>query len=171
MNKHLYVYAFFAAIGCASPAAWAESVYDMDQVIVEASRSNDTRPDMNKNVFIITAEDIAASPGKNLTELLKSVPGVHARVNSSQKDQTIDMGGFGEAAQTNVLILIDGRRLNLPDLSGADLSLIDVNTIERIEVLQGANTVLYGDNANGGVINIVTKKGKKNAKPSVALST
>lgn len=170
MSKRLCIYACVALVLTGS-GTHAEAVYDMEQIIVEASRSNDTRPDMNRNVWIITAEDIAASPGKNLAELLKTVPGVHIRVNSSRKDQTIDMGGFGEAAQMNVLVLIDGRRVNLPDLSGADLSLIDVNAIERIEILQGANTVLYGDNATGGVINIVTKKGKKDAKPSVTLST
>ena len=52
-----------------------------------------------------------------------------------------------------------------------DLSLIDLNTIDHIEVIQGAGTVLYGDNATGGVINIITKKGRQNTKPSVTLTS
>ncbi len=142
---------------------------DLNTVVVKASRSKDTVGQMNKNVYIITAEDIINSTARNLPELLNTVPGVHATVNSSIKDQKIDMGGFGEWSMTNVLVLIDGRRLNVPDLSAADLSVIDLNTIDHVEVIQGAGTVLYGDSASGGVINIITKKGNVSTKPSVTL--
>ena len=141
--------------------AAAQEVLDLDKIVVEASRSNDTVGAMNKDVTIITSEDIANSPAKSLPELLNEVPGVDARVNSSIKDQQIDMGQFGESSMSNVVVLIDGRRLNTPDLAAADLSLIDVNAIDHIEVIQGAGTVLYGDNATGGVINIITKKAQK----------
>jgi len=144
---------------------------DLGTVVVQASRSNDTVGDMNKDVTIITAKDIANSPAKSLPELLNEIPGVEARVNSSIKDTQVDMGGFGESSLTNVLVLVDGRRLNTPDLSGPDLSLINLNTIDHIEVIQGAGTVLYGDNADGGVINIVTKKGAESTKPSITLSS
>ena len=151
--------------------AQADDTADLGTIVVEASRSNDTAGNMNKDVSIITAQDIANSPAKSLVELLDRVPGINAKVNSSIKDQQVQMGGFGESSTSNVVILVDGRRLNMPDLSAPDLSLIDINSIDHIEVIQGAGTVLYGDNATGGVINIITKKGQANTRPSVTLSS
>jgi len=144
---------------------------DLGTLVVQASRSNDTVGQMNKDVTVITSQEIAKSPAKSLPELLNEVPGVDARVNTNAHDEQVNMGGFGEQNAPNVLILVDGRRLNTPDLAGANLSLINLNSIDHIEVIQGAATVLYGDSANGGVINIVTKKGMENTKPSVTLTS
>ena len=151
--------------------AHADDAADLGTIVVEASRSNDTAGGMNKDVTIITSEDIANSPQRDLPGLLGKVPGIEARVNSSIKDSQIDMGGFGESSLSNAVILVDGRRLNTPDLAAPDLSLIDLNSIDHIEIIQGAATVLYGDNATGGVINIITKKGAFNTRPSVTLSS
>ncbi len=151
--------------------AHADDLGDLGSIVVEASRSNDTVGDMNKDVTIITSQDIVNSPAKSLSELLGTVPGVEGKLNSSTKDQQVSMGQFGEASASNVVILVDGRRLNTPDLAGPNLSLIDLSTIDHIEVIQGAGTVLYGDNATGGVINIITRKGVENTKPSVTLTS
>ena len=151
--------------------AQADDAADLGTIVVEASRSNDTVGNMNKDVSIITSEEIANSPAKSLPELLSTVPGVYGTINGNIQDQRVDIGGFGVTGVSNVLVLVDGRRLNVPDLSGTDLSLIDLNSVDHIEVIQGASTVLYGDNASGGVINIVTKKGQVNAKPVVTLSS
>jgi iron complex outermembrane receptor protein len=156
---------------------WAANVWadeqpaQLDAIVVKASRSDDTVGQMNKGVTIITSDQIAASPAKSVLELISGVQGVNARANSNVKDTQVDMGQFGETGLSNVVILFDGRRLNSPDLSGPDLSLIDLNAIDRIEIVQGSGSVLYGDNASGGVINIVTKKGQENARPSVTLSS
>ena len=151
--------------------AQADDFGNLSPIVVQASRSDDTAGGMNKDVSIITSGDIANSPAKDLPELLNTLPGVNAEALSGIKYTQIDMGGFGETSMSNVLVLVDGRRLNEPDLSGPDLSLIDLNSIDHIEVIQGAGTVLYGDNASGGVINIVTKKGQENTKPSVTLTS
>ena len=147
----------------------ADEATDLGTIVIEASRSNDTVSNMNKNVSIISSQDIANSPAKSLPELLGTVPGVNAQVLSGIKYTQIDRGGFGITSMSNVLVLVDGRRLNVPDLSGPDLSLIVLNSIDHIEILQGAGTVLYGDNASGGVINIVLKKGRSNTKPSITM--
>jgi iron complex outermembrane receptor protein len=77
------------------------------------------------------------------------------------KNVSVDIRGFGETATQNILVLVDGRRVNEIDLSGVDWSQIPLDQVERIEILRGPGSVLYGDNAAGGVINIITKKPEK----------
>lgn len=112
---------------------------------------------------VITAEQIAHSPSHTLAEIIAQVPGVQLQslfggVNGAKT--SVDLRGFGAFASANTLVLINGRRLNDIDLQGVDLSTIPLNSIERIEITRGnSGAVLYGDNAVGGVINIVTKNG------------
>ena len=112
---------------------------------------------------VITAEDIAHSPAQSLQEIIAQTPGVqlttlYGGVNGART--TVDLRGFGAFASSNTLVLVNGRRLNDLDLQGVDLSTIPRDSIERIEITRGnSGAVLYGDNAVGGVINIVTKTG------------
>ncbi|RLC27787.1 MAG: hypothetical protein DRH32_09845 [Deltaproteobacteria bacterium] len=85
-------------------------------------------------------------------------------MNGNGNNQTIDMGGFGETANRHVAVVINGRRVNPIDQAGVNWSIIPVENIERIEVLHGSGSVLYGDNAMGGVINIITKRGGEGSK-------
>src|SRR6266581_4409887 len=112
---------------------------------------------------VITAEDIAHSPAQSIQEIIAQTPGVQLTslfggVNGV--GTTVDLRGFGAFATANSLVLINGRRLNDIDMAGVDLSTIPRDSIERIEIIRGnSGAVLYGDNAVGGVINIVTKTG------------
>src|SRR5262249_5756351 len=110
---------------------------------------------------VITAQDIAHSPSNNLPDILAQVPGLQlttlfgSPVNGVKT--SVDLRGFGAFATANTLILINGRRLNDIDMAQVDLSTIPLTSIERIEITRGnSGAVLYGDNAIGGVINIVT---------------
>jgi iron complex outermembrane receptor protein len=111
----------------------------------------------------ITSEDIARSPALTIQEIIAQTPGVQLTtlfggVNGAQTN--VDIRGFGAFATSNSLVLINGRRLNDIDMAGVDLSTIPRDSIERIEITKGnSGAVLYGDNAVGGVINIVTKTG------------
>jgi iron complex outermembrane receptor protein len=119
---------------------------------------------------VITAEDIERAPQQTLVEILSREAGVQTSsfyngVNGV--GTTIDMRGFGITGAANTLVLVNGRRLNDWDLTGADLSAIPRNSIERVEITRGnSGAVLYGDGAVGGVINIVTKAPVAGAKPS-----
>jgi len=112
---------------------------------------------------VITAEDIAHSPAQTVQEIIAQTPGVqltnlYGGVNGA--GTTVDVRGFGAFATANTLVLINGRRLNDVDMAQVDLSTIPLNSIERIEITRGnSGAVLYGDNAVGGVINIVLKNG------------
>jgi iron complex outermembrane receptor protein len=112
---------------------------------------------------VITADDIAHSPAQTLSEIIAQTPGVqltslYGGVNGVKT--SVDLRGFGAFATANTLVLINGRRLNDIDMAQVDLSTIPLNSIERVEITRGnSGAVLYGDNAVGGVINIVTKTG------------
>lgn len=110
---------------------------------------------------VLTAQDIERSPARTVQEVLATIPGVQIRslyggVNGA--GTSVDLRGFGAFATANTLVLVNGRRLNDLDLAGVDLSTIPRESIERIEVTRGnSGAVLYGDNAVGGVVNIITK--------------
>ncbi|HET6461930.1 MAG TPA: TonB-dependent receptor, partial [Syntrophales bacterium] len=112
-------------------------------------------------VSVITAKDIEKSGATTIPEVLDKLESIQFRSYSGNSSQSvIDLRGFGgDNPFGKTLILLDGRRLNRPDMSGINWLQIPLNDIDRIEVVRGASSVLYGDAAVGGVINIITKKG------------
>ncbi len=137
----------------------------MDEVVVTATRQEEGLATVPANVTVVTAEEIAQSPAETVPELLRSVAGVLVNdIAGNGRNYTVDLRGFGETASLNTLVLVDGRRINQADLSGVDWSLIPKDRVERIEIVRGGRgSVLYGDNATGGVINIITKSGSRAA--------
>jgi iron complex outermembrane receptor protein len=130
----------------------------MKEVVVTGTRSEERVERIPANVTVIDQEDIKNSNAKNVTDLLRSEQGIVVRdLLANGKSAQVDLRGFGEAAPYNNLVLVDGRRVNEIDLSGVDWTQIPLDQIERIEIVRGTGTVLYGDNAVGGVINIITK--------------
>lgn len=122
-------------------------------------------------VYIIDQEAIKNSPAQTIADVLSSIAGISVRqLASGFNEPTIDLRGFGAAASSNTLILLNGRRLNDIDISGVDLSGIPLANIDHIEVLAGGGSVLYGDGASGGTINIITKQAKKNTG-SIAIAS
>ncbi|MFH1878685.1 MAG: TonB-dependent receptor [Candidatus Omnitrophota bacterium] len=137
-------------------------VFDIGEIVVTPGRTPEYVYNVNTNISVINSDDIRKYDFRDTQQLLGMDAGiVVSGFMNNPKDNNIDMRGFGEAGLLNYVVLIDGRRTNQIDMSGPDLSQIDINTIEKVEIIKGANSVLYGDNATGGVVNIITKRGKK----------
>jgi iron complex outermembrane receptor protein len=129
-------------------------------IVVTATRFAETDPHVPADISLITREDIQSTPATNVPDLLKTAAGIEVRplYGAMGIDATVDLRGFGDTAGSNTLILLDGQRLNPIDSGSISWSTIPLGSIERIEIIRGAGTVLYGDRATGGVINIVTDK-------------
>ena len=130
-------------------------------VVVTASRIPGTLADTTASVTIISQSDIAARSPASVTELLRQVPGMHV-------DQP---GGRGSTSSVYIrgsdpnytLVLMDGIVVNDPtnNRGGSfDFSTLDIEHIERIEIVRGPLSAVYGSNALGGVINIITREGE-----------
>jgi iron complex outermembrane receptor protein len=160
----LFIVMLFGSIGQLS-AAEQEAV-ELENVVVTATRDSEKERQVPYNVTVINEEDIQQSNAQDVADLLRTVPGVTVSNNTANpKGSSVDIRGFGETGSLNTLVLVDGRRINQIDISGTDWSQISLDQIERIEVIRGGGSVLYGDNAVGGVVNIITKKG--GGQPSV----
>jgi iron complex outermembrane receptor protein len=152
----------------AAPCSAQEA--EIEKIVVTASRTQEDIKNSAKSITVIDSQDILESNAHTIPDILRSEAGIQIRdYNGSGKQVNVDIGGFGETGPSNMLVLIDGRRVNAIDLSNTDWSQISLSQVERIEVLRGASSVLYGDNACGGVVNIITKKGK--GKPTVKIES
>ena len=115
-----------------------------------------------RSVTVVTKEEIEQSNAQNVVDLLRNEADIEVRdIYGNGKSASVDIRGFGETGLLNTLVLVDGRRVNQIDLSGVDWTQIPLDQVERIEIIRGSGSVLYGDNAAGGVINIITKKPEK----------
>ncbi|MFH1783057.1 MAG: TonB-dependent receptor [Candidatus Omnitrophota bacterium] len=149
-----------AAVTLSSFAYAEDSAIDLEKIVITPARMCQYMNEVVSNVDVITSDDIAGSNALYVKDILEQKLGLNIYSNSTPKTVKVDIRGFADTSVSNVLVLIDGRKVNSIDMSGADWVQVPVETIERIEVIKGAGSVLYGDNAVGGVINIVTKKGR-----------
>ncbi len=145
----------------AGPAAGSEAV-SMPEVVVTATRDTEEVCMVPANVSVVTATQIEESGATTVVEVLEGLGSIKLIDYTGTGSKTsIDLRGFGgDSPYGKTLVMLDGRRLNRPDMSAVNWLQIPLNNIERIEVVRGAGSVLYGDSAVGGVINIITKKGK-----------
>ncbi len=147
-----------------------EDVYE--ETTVSASRGGATSPiDAPNSITIITEQDIRLSGMTKIGDLLRRVAGIDV-IDETNGDTDLSMRGFNQRLSNRLLVLIDGRNVGL-DFFGStfyEAFTIDVDEIERIEVVRGPGSALYGADAFAGVINIITKapgEGKNFAKVGV----
>lgn len=127
--------------------------------MVSATRFPDDARRLPASVTVLDAEDIAKSAAKTLPDLLAEQVGISLKdfYGNNAALTSIDLRGYGVTGPQNTLILVDGRRITDIDLSSAQWSSVPLSSIARIEILRGTGSVLYGDAASAGVINIVTR--------------
>ena len=163
----IYLAGLFLCLSLTQDATANEKTVEINEMLVTATRTNIALDKVGGNsVTVITSDEIEARRQNSVAELLKTIPGI----------SLVGTGGPGTATSVftrgadskNTLILMDGIMLN--DVSGAnrsaDIGSINLDDIEQIEVIRGAMSVMYGSNATAGVINIITKKGKKTPSAS-----
>jgi len=145
-----------SAMSLALPAMAA--VESGETLVVTASASEQNLKDAPASISVITQQDLQRKPVQNLKDVLKEVPGVQL-TNEGDNRQGVSLRGL---SSSYTLILIDGKRVNSRNAvfrhNDFDLNWIPVDAIERIEVVRGPMSSLYGSDALGGVVNIITKK-------------
>lgn len=128
-------------------------------IIVTATRSEQASVVIPTAVDVISHEEIVATGAVQLAEVLRNRGGIQlSDLYGDGSRVSLGMRGFGETANANTLVLVDGRRLNNPDIADPDVNSVSLKDIERIEIIEGSGSVLYGDQAVGGVVNIITRK-------------
>lgn len=160
---------------CASALTLALPVMAADNpeetMVVTASSTEQNLKDAPASISVITQQDLQRKPVQNLKEVLKEVPGVQL-TNEGDNRQGVSIRGL---SSSYTLILVDGKRVNSRNAvfrhNDFDLNWIPVDAIERIEVVRGPMSSLYGSDALGGVVNIITRKVGKSWHGSVTADT
>jgi len=131
----------------------------MDEVVITANKFPQKQSGTGKVITVITRDQIMRSGGQDLSQLLNEQTGITVNGANSNpgKDKSLFLRG---ATDKYTLILLDGVPLNDPSGVGGsfDLRLLSLDNVERIEILKGSQSTLYGSNAVAGVINIISKK-------------
>lgn len=129
--------------------------------IIVTTKTNTEEKDTATSISVVTAEDIKRTNASTLRDALKSVPGIDLGINSSSISGRRNVSIRGSASE-QVLILVDGMKVSGSDAqighSDFQYNWVPMDSIERIEVTKGPLSSLYGSQAIGGVINIITKK-------------
>jgi vitamin B12 transporter len=137
--------------------AHAQEPKSVDPVVVTATKVETPAEQLGASVTVVNGEDFQTYHYPTVEAALRSVPGVEVRRSGSYgKTTSVTIRG---ANANQVQVLVDGLRVKSPTLGQVDLSDISPDLIERIEVIRGAQSTIYGADAIGGVVNIITRKG------------
>lgn len=138
--------------------------FALDELVVTASRTEQKAFDTQADITVITREDLEKKHYTDLGDALKDVPGVTLQ-NYGLTGENYTANRLYINGSSNLVVLVDGMRANVNGSTSAVLSpseYANLDTVERIEVLRGSASTLYGSDAVGGVINIITRKQKAN---------
>jgi len=137
-------------------AAETSKASTLDEVLVTARGIPSPASKTPGSVGVVTAEDIRESGPVSVADALARIPGV-TKTGDSAWGADVSIRGLG---RDQVVVLIDGVRVNTTTDINGRLGVVNQNDIERIEVLKGPISALYGSGSIGGVVNIITKKGR-----------
>ena len=148
----IVLFSWFEVLAAQTPEA------TLPPVFVTATRTETRLDQVTTSATVITAREIAAQEAETVLELLRNVPGVDVVESGSRGTGTAVFIRGSDSDQ--VLVLIDGVEVNSTTIGSFNFAHLTTENIERIEVLRGAGGTLYGSQAIGGVINIITKRGR-----------
>jgi iron complex outermembrane receptor protein len=152
-----------AAARAEGPDVSAQPPHRVGTVTVTATRAERDVLEVPGNVTVIDREAIEASGFDTVAQLLRREPGLFVTATSTSPDGfTVEARGFndGGGEGSSLLVLVNGRRVNEPDSSVTDWAALRLDDVERIEIMRGPASALYGDNAIGGVVQILTRSGE-----------
>ena len=167
MQKTLYSSLLLASVSASLTAHAANNDEILPEMLVTATRSDTARNELASAATVYTREDIERLQVRTLPDLLKGSTGV----------DVIQQGGYGQPASvfmrgtnsSHVLVLIDGIKAGSVTAGISAFELMPIEQIERVEIIRGPQSSLYGSEAIGGVIQIFTRKGAQTEKPSVSV--
>lgn len=146
---------------------FAEEEYavDLNKIVITASRLEQLYKTVPANISIVTEKEIEDANTIEIAEILDTLPGVDIlEYGSVGSTRSVHTRG---ASSNQVITLVDGRPVNTPRDGVTDLNQISLTNVERIEVLRGPASNIYGANAIGGVINVITKCGKEKPETKI----
>lgn len=156
MSKKAFFLSLIAIVPLYGQQKKKEKETEIKEVVVTATRSQKKLKDVPITVQVVTAEDIKKSQSTDFKTFLENeFSGINFTYDGGSPN--INMMGFGGKY---VLFLMNGERMAGETFDNIDYDRIDIDNIERIEIIKGASSSLYGSNAIGGVINIITKDSK-----------
>ncbi len=148
------------------------TIYSSDEVVITASRRNENLGDVPARISVISRNDMQRIPHQTIEDVLRYAAGINvlnpAGIYSMRP--VVTLRGLSGDEQGRTLVLLDGVPLNKGDTGGVNWARINPDDIERIEVFHGPGSSVYGNNAMGGVINIITRKPVQKIEGSARLS-
>ncbi|WP_286754456.1 MULTISPECIES: TonB-dependent receptor plug domain-containing protein [Sphingobacterium] len=161
LNKNITLTKLALVLSIGAATAQIKDTTALGEVIINQNRLQIPFSKQSKNIQILTQEDIQRLPNRSINELLSNIPGVDIRQRGpfgSQADISIDGGSFEQTA-----ILLNGVKITDPQSAHHNMNLpVPLEAIERIEIIRGPASRIFGINALTGAINIVTKKIESN---------
>ena len=137
-----------------------ESLVNMPEIVISAA--SDESSDLIQiplRTATLSYKDITETPAVSTTALLSGISGVHVHSESGIfSSSSVSLRGIGGSSQTGTLVVMDGIPLNKTDGGSVNWNIIDKDNIETIQVIKGPGSALFGSNAMGGIINIISKK-------------
>lgn len=143
----------------------------LDQVVVTANNTSQDLASVTSNIHVITREQIEARNYQNLGDAVKTVPGLSVKSTGGPGQPTSIFMRGQSSSDRKVLILIDGVDQSEATGFGPNVQNIQLDNVERIEILKGPQSGVWGSNASAGVINIITIKGQKLANVNLEMGS
>ena len=152
---------FFALSSVNAQESLNHEVKNLKEIVVTATRSSYDLEKAPVSVRVIDRQAIANSTALSVAGLLRNEGSLQI-TDSIGNGHDVRLSLRGMSGDSNALVLIDGRKLNNTDMANVDLTAVSLQEIERIEIFEGGAGVLFGGQAVGGVINIITRRGEQN---------